>query len=1123
MVTELETPRQFLDTVYEELDYHNGALFDAAALPESTDATTTDMWINKGEWLSVAKQIEAEKVFFVGNDPVIVFHQVPDNEPERLRKIFQQTWCMARPQLLFIAFPGGLEVYSLNQPPVQHSEEWENVQTLIPTIRRVREVSKALQDYRREQIETRQAFRDKELGMLDQRADKRLILDLKEVRRRLLEVNTSVDPKYIHALIGRSIFIRYLEDRGILNHNYFYKVAQNTNLPNWNSRWLDILEEPETDLAPGFEERRYSRVLRNKAFTYALFKQLTEHFNGDMFPQDPEEEKVITQKHLDLLHRFLLGDPGSQQQKLFLWAYDFKIIPLELISSIYEEFYHKSGGDDTGTHYTPSVLVEYALSQVLTSTRLAQKPRVLDFACGSAIFLVQAYRRIVRYQESQLGRALTNQELRQILRDQIAGIEINEEAIRVAAFSLYLALLHYQEPKDILAQIAQANGEKPLPHIILDADHSQAQDATHYHILYRGNAFDLMKSEREFIKQKLDDSRNFKGRVEWERLYASEGILPFEPNSFDVIVGNPPWGYAEKSKSSHELYAAQEHALRWCDVFGWSVGDKELSQAFIARSLSLLKEDSECGLLVSSGVLLKRSRKSFNLRQRWLKTVIVQQVTSFIHVRHVFFSGAVSPFCFLQYRPGEYSSNHWVQYWSAKKTEIIAKTQAVILTLADVHRVRQLELAHNDLLWKVYWWGNHRDAALITALNGEHTLGELAEEKNWFSGTGFKGAIPSEANKPSDWLQGYRVLITENFSRYSPIDESSLIAAPNIVNRTRDPRLYEGWRLLVKRGITQAQETNGIIEARLEDRNYSYRNSIHGIQVENAENWERKLLIAILWSSLSRYYFFMTVSDWGPWCHEIYLEELRSMPVKYPDSNALQTYIVAIVDQLRNWNPERQSLFAPNGLSPDQIRQKQTALEHQLDEAIFDLYELNEPERDLILDLCETGLEFFYRKDKSLAVQRVEPMSQSVGIMADLPGTRGEEESLQGYLYAFLEMWNPQLETVGGEFNWRVIRAPNVPMLAVVFTTQYKGTNLADLRSSDDEQAWQDLLTELSETSQYPISERIYLDGMTRIVTDTNIVIIKRDERRLWTRSLAREDAEATLLQAMLRQEAVQK
>ena len=46
-------------------------------------------------------------------------------------------------------------------------------------------------------------------------------------------------------------------------------------------------------------------------------------------------------------------------------------------------------------------------------------------------------------------------------------------------------------------------------------------------------------------------------------------------------------------------------------------------------------------------------------------------------------------------------------------------------------------------------------------------------------------------------------------------------------------------------------------------------------------------------------------------------------------------------------------------------------------------------------------------------------------------------------------------------------------------------------------------------------TQRIYIDGMVRVVADTDIVIIKRNERRFWTSSAARDDAEATMLLAM--------
>jgi hypothetical protein len=1116
--TQVELPQQFLDTVYNKLGYCDGILLDATELPQFTSRQDSETWLEKGEWLALAAKVKADKVFFVDNDPVIVFRQISESTPENLLKVFRQTWCMSRPQCLFIASPGELRVYSLNRPPVQNPEEWEQIEPLA-LISRVADVSQKLQAYRREQVESRQVFREESFGSLEERADKRLISDLKIVRRELLNISPMIDPKYVHALIGRSIFVRYLEDRGVLTPEYFRRVAENTSHPRWRSDWCTIVETPENDWASGFENRHYSRVLRSKDFTYALFDQLTEHFNGDMFPNDPDEQKVVTQGHLDRLRNFLLGNADDYQLKLFLWAYDFEIVPIELISSIYEEFYHYSSDKTSGTHYTPSVLVEYVLSQVLTRQRLETQPRILDFACGSAIFLVQAFRRIVRFQEGLMGRALTSSELRKILRDQIVGIEINQDAILVAAFSLYLALLHYQEPKSILAQIEQADGEKPLPHLIFDGD--QLQNSSHYHVLYQGNAFGLLCSEKEWIEQSLEASKSFKGRAEYQRLYDSQAKLPFEPNSFDVIVGNPPWGYLKRGEGTSELQTAQEHTLRWCEVFGWSVGDKELSQAFIARALSLVKPDGECGLLVSAGVFLKRARKSQEFRQRLLRESMLQQVVNFIHVRHVFFSGAVSPFFFIQCTPGTPDSVHRVQYWSAKKTKNVEQVQSVVLTLPDLHQIRQSELAYNRILWKVYWWGNHRDAALINALQVEQSLGELAVEQNWPAPSrGFQRARTRAKNYQAGWLKHYKVLPTDLFRRYGSISAQELEPISQIVHRRGSQNIYSGWRLLVKRGVTQADGANGRIEARLENKDFAVLNSIHGISLDNAVDWQRQVLIGILWSSLARYYLFMTTSSWGPWHHEIHLEDgLLSLPIRFPEDPDLRIRIVNIVDELRNWNPVPFDLMHPDGPTVGQIKARQRSLERQLDDAIFDLYELSEPEQDLVLDLCETGLEFFYRGEQSKAIQQVSKLRDSQGTTADLPTDRNQQEGLQGYIYAFLKMWNRELATIGGEFRWHTIRPPNVPMLAVVFTTQQEGEKLPNVLSDSQEQAWKELLAQIAESSRYPVSDRMYIDNLMRVVTDTDIYIIKRDEMRLWTRGLAREDAEATLLQAMILQE----
>jgi hypothetical protein len=192
-------------------------------------------------------------------------------------------------------------------------------------------------------------------------------------------------------------------------------------------------------------------------------------------------------------------------------------------------------------------------------------------------------------------------------------------------------------------------------------------------------------------------------------------------------------------------------------------------------------------------------------------------------------------------------------------------------------------------------------------------------------------------------------------------------------------------------------------------------------------------------------------------------------------------------------------------------------LESELDETVFDSYGLGQAERDLVKDMCEIGIPFFYDTAKSLGTRTVDLglMSARCGLANDLASDSGNRSDISGYLETFLRIWNRELEP-DGEFFWQIIAPGNpAPMLAVVFTTLAKGTE-PECETRKDEQAWEDLLNQLAEDLRVPFySKSIYVDGLVREASPTRIILIKRNEGRLWTRSAAREDAEATLLKAM--------
>ena len=1083
----MESPQQLLDAAYERLGYAEGDLLDAVDSP--LDFTSED-WINRGEWVSLAKDVEAEKVFFVDNNPVIVF---ATTDSKKQQEKFQQIWNMARPPLLFLASPGELAVYNLNRGPARDQADWQGTlgERQLEVAGTIAEVSKRLQGFRREQIETGRLFEDKRFGE-DERADKTLIADLRFIRNALLD--TGLETQYAHSLIGRSIFIRYLEDRGILKGSYFRKVARD------KPEWRKILDEPVSGsfVDPELAKRLYFRVLRKKDFTYALFEQLSKDFNGDMFPDIEEEKPKVKPSHLKRLQDFLCGSAGGDQ--LFFFAYKFDVIPIELISSIYEEFYStgRSNTGNNGSHYTPPALVEFLLGQVLSPECLDEKPRILDPACGSGIFLVESFRRIVRHKVwSQNGRRLSDIELRRILREQISGIDINGEAIRVAAFSLYLAFLHYQSRPDILEQIRQG---KKLPNLKYEKRRIRDPEQQ-YDMLLEANSFEV------------------------ESKIAHDDVLSkFTESCAHVVVGNPPWGAAPLKKNECGKEALRV-ALKWCKDNNLSVGDEEPSQAFIHRVINFLHKGGKAGLLVSSGVLFNIIAKSRDFRREWLAGATLNSIVNFAHVRDIFFkgktrqAGAQSPFiaaCFTKQRP-DYDS--FFEYWSAKKTAIVKRTQSVVLNIADMKRLRQDDVIRKANLWKIYWWGNHRDESLICHLGMESSLGDLAICGRKFApddiGRGFE---VRSGNRPRKKHLDYQMLPPLSFERYGPIENKDLVATPSPLYLDGNRRLYEGLRLIIKRGITQRGYEKGRILARLERKRFCFKNSMYGIKLPNSAELEGKVLLAIFWSSLSRYYYWLTSGSWGMWHHQILQERIKDFPIRLPEDVNLRSRIVKIVEELQEKGANTASVDILDGTT---LTFEQTLeLEHDLDEAIFDLYELNEAERDLVRDMCEYGLDLFYNNIRSKAAKPVEAgrPGNNCGLIEDIPTRRDGQKGLEGYIRAFLRIWNRELEP-DGEFRWQVIRpGRDIPMVSMVFTTQYKEKPVGAAKESEASQ-WNSVLMKLEETLRRPISRRVYIDGVVRGVSDTDIMIIKRNERRLWTRSMAREDAEATLLQAIHLQE----
>jgi len=502
--------------------------------------------------------------------------------------------------------------------------------------------------------------------------------------------------------------------------------------------------------------------------------------------------------------------------------------------------------------------------------------------------------------------------------------------------------------------------------------------------------------------------------------------------------------------------------------------------------LDFLKEDGRCALLVSSGVLFKLE-KSIEFRNNWMKKVCLYEVFNFSNVCSLFFNKATSPFVMVHFGK-ESQGNIPVEYWSAQKTAANTHTQSISLSKNDRALLVGQDLADIQT-WKTNWFGRPADVSFI------HKLGRLKVLKKYVmkngSGRGYQTYEPKHSGQALECTNA----LSKIPNRYDKLDFSAI---PSHVYNLGPLNVYQGKKIIVKEGVYN-KENNGWITARYENNNFCFYRSVYGIKLEEDNEDAYLLILGILWSSLIRYYLFLTTSSWGTWNYKILLNELLQLPLPSVMRGRYAKNVISVVQKLRNFHPEEKTTLNPNGIPTKEIKDKREYLEDRLNKAVFDLYRISPEERDLIKDCCEVTLPFKYDPYNSKG--------------AEVTIKDGNVKWITNYAKIFAKRWQPYLndnEVMRADVH---LGASN-NMVAIEFYPADKGDKW-NLTPKED--SWEYVLEEIGKALQTPMgTSQIVLDGMVHVVSDDAIIIIKRNEKRFWTRSLAREDAGSTLAKRML-------
>ena len=402
------------------------------------------------------------------------------------------------------------------------------------------------------------------------------------------EMNETALTSCVQKLIDRILFLRIAEDKEIEPIRQLQKIAEQ-------------------------KEGIYSALK-------SLFLEADIRFNAGLFKND---EALNSLQILDKTLITIITElyyPACQ--------YEFSVLPVEILGSIYERFLGKvirfkrktKNGHSIeviekpevqkagGVYYTPSYIVDYIVRQTIGKKIERATPekvsslKICDPSCGSGSFLVGAYQYLLDwhfdYYYAEERRAssekkgliykdarsheykLSIEEKRRILLNNIYGVDIDGQAVEVTKLSLFLKLLENEGKalsKDGQASLFRASDiKKILPELKGNIKCGNSLIGSDYY------------DDKNLSLLEITEQRRVNA-FDWE----VEFVDVFKCGGFDCVIGNPPYvriqTLNETNRSAVEYYNEKYNLV--------ASANYDLYLLFIYRGYLLLKEEGVLGFI----------------------------------------------------------------------------------------------------------------------------------------------------------------------------------------------------------------------------------------------------------------------------------------------------------------------------------------------------------------------------------------------------------------------------------------------------------------------------------------------------------------------------------------------
>ncbi|WP_333626182.1 N-6 DNA methylase [Sphingobacterium siyangense] len=605
-------------------------------------------------------------------------------------------------------------------------------------------------------------------------AYEQLLTQLKNVKANIISRVGIGYATLVKRVLMMLILIKYLEERkdeddsGALNPLDFYGPFNPVN-PTLEG----VLENADT----------FIRVLKELSSE--------EHFNGQIFYLNNDECEILREKiDLTLFQYFVRGDvsifsTGKQGiGQMALWRlYQFNYLPIELISHIYEDFLaDEKGQKKKGVVYTPPYLVQFLIDHCMPLTNEKENFKIIDPACGSGIFLVGAYKRMIQWWRIRNNWAKPKreniEELKQLLANNIFGCDLEDEAVTLSYFSLGLALLDALSPKEIWRNV-------------------------HFDSLVGRNLF-----QGDFFKT------------------LSENKLA---SDFHLVIGNPPFN--SEFTDWANLINRKERQI---NPLRPDIPDNQIALLFLEQSFRLLREEGNCCLILPSGPVLYNTN-THEFRKYLFEKYYFKGIFDFTPLRAKLFIGSSSsakPAVVSVFAENSNPEKRSVNHYIFRRTKASSEKIEFEIDHYDIHKVSHKTSTDKVGIWQANFMGGGRLHQLLNRISEQTTLGSYLDDKvkneAWKVAEGWieskdakeikrvkylvsKGKLSIEENiellnleekYKADWITGYNYVETGDFTDDGISEVTQCEAKYFLRPRKKNREIFQPPHLLIKESVT---------------------------------------------------------------------------------------------------------------------------------------------------------------------------------------------------------------------------------------------------------------------------------------------------------------------------------